>query len=101
MYITAIKIDNERAALTITEPSQEAERYLLGDADGDGEVTIVDATYIQRYVTKLTVPFTEAQMLKGDIDGDGEVTVVDATFVQRYATRMNTPYPIGEYVVKA
>ena len=76
----------------------EASEAILGDVDGDGEVTIVDATYIQRYATNLSVPFTEAQMLKVDVDGDGEVTIVEATFVQRYATRVAVPYPIGEKI---
>ena len=68
---------------------------LIGDVDGDGEVTIIDATFAQRYATELTVPFTNDQMMLGDVDGDGEVTIVDATYIQRYATQIDTPYAIG------
>ncbi|WP_407384311.1 RICIN domain-containing protein [Ruminococcus sp.] len=70
---------------------------LLGDVDVDGEVSIVDATYIQRYNVQLNITIKEKTLLKcGDIDGDGEVSVVDATFIQRYDTMIETPYPIGK-----
>ena len=73
---------------------------ILGDIDGDGEATVLDATYIQRYVTFVKVPFTDEQMKTGDVDGDGDLTVVDATFIQRYYTRVSVPYPIGGPVTK-
>ena len=72
--------------------------YILGDVDGDKEATILDATYIQRFATKVNVPYTSADMIRGDIDGDEEVTVIDASFVQRSATRVYVPYPVGETV---
>ena len=81
---------------SFTEPSQEAERYLLGDVDGDGEVTIYDVTYIQRYEAAMKVnSFNEAA---ADVDGDGEITIFDATLIQRYLADMNVKYPINEYV---
>ena len=72
--------------------------YILGDVDGDGEATVIDATYVQRYATRVKVPFTDEQMMNGDADSDGDVTAVDATFIQRYATKVKVPYKIGEPV---
>lgn len=70
---------------------------ILGDIDGDGEATILDATLAQRYATRVAIPYDEAHVNKsGDVDGEGEVTALDATFIQRYATRVKVPYPIGE-----
>ena len=68
---------------------------LLGDADDDGEVNIVDATTICRQA--LSIPL-KTKFVPGaaDIDGDGEITVVDATFICRFDARISTPYPIGE-----
>ena len=70
---------------------------LIGDADGDGEVTSVDVTFIQRYLAHLDVPegFNEAA---ADVDGDGEITSVDVTFIQRYLAFIEVPYPINEYI---
>ena len=70
---------------------------LLGDVDGDGRVTVIDATLILRSTVRRIV-LTEDQVKAADVDGDGIVTVVDATLVQRYATSVPVVFPIGEYV---
>ena len=54
-----------------------------GDIDGDGEVTIIDATYIQRYCVKIPIPIPEEYVMRGDINRDGELNVIDATWIQR------------------
>ena len=55
--------------------------HRIGDVDNDGDVTILDATAIQRHIadlpTKTFIP--EA----ADIDGDKSVTILDATAIQR------------------
>ena len=69
--------------------------YILGDADGDGDVNAVDVTLILR---KLAATPSDANFdkLAADVDGDGEVTVIDATLLQRYNARMRVDYPIGQ-----
>ena len=67
--------------------------YALGDADGDGEVTILDATAIQRHLASLpTAVFLEAP---ADADEDGEVTILDATAIQRWLASLPTNPNIG------
>ena len=63
-------------------------RFIKGDADGDGEVSIIDATVIQRH---------EANIANGafykplaDVDGDSEVNIIDATLIQRSEAGMYT-----------
>lgn len=68
---------------------------VLGDADSDGEVTVIDATYIQRRLADLAVSIN-LNTSAADADGDGEVSVIDATYILRYLVRIKTPYPIGE-----
>ena len=76
------------------------EEWILGDVDGDGEVTVLDATLIQRHNAHMQIPVSDEMLLKcGDVDGDGEVTVLDATLIQRYNAKMNIPYPIGTAIV--
>ena len=55
---------------------------LGGDVDGDGSLTILDATHIQRYLASLRI-FGEVDCIAADIDGDGDITILDATRVQR------------------
>lgn len=52
----------------------------IGDADKDGEISVMDATAILRHEAKLETMEVE---LIGDIDGDGELSVLDATAVQQ------------------
>ncbi len=70
---------------------------LLGDADGDGDVEIRDATWIQRHVADIEIPFTISKKT-ADIDGDGNITVMDATAIQYYLANMKNPYNIGKTV---
>ena len=70
---------------------------LLGDVDDDGEVSILDATTIQRRLAGLDVTaFIEPA---ADTDGDGEVSILDATAIQRHLADLPSPSGIGEPVV--
>lgn len=69
--------------------------YLRGDADGDGEVTILDATVIQRRLVELLTPSFDERA--ADVDGDG-LNIVDATLIQRYLAEFDNIYHIGETV---
>ena len=67
-----------------TQPATSAPGgYLIGDADMDNDVTVLDATRIQRFLADLV---TDAQINKknADADRDGEVTILDATRIQRF-----------------
>ena len=65
-----------------TDISGVGGRIYLGDADGDGRCTILDATVIQRGIAGLC-PRQEIVAEGADVDGDGRVTVLDATKIQR------------------
>lgn len=67
---------------------------LRGDVDGDGEVTIIDATCIQRKLANIpTAKFIEAA---ADADRDGELTIIDATVIQRWLAQLPTNDNIGK-----
>lgn len=69
--------------------------YLRGDADGDGKITILDATAIQRKLANLSnASFNEKA---ADVDGSG-LDITDATMIQRYLVNLEDPYHINEYV---
>ena len=56
-------------------------RYIKGDADGDGECTIVDATMIQRHEANIAT--TSFFQPLADVNDDSEANVIDATLIQR------------------
>ena len=56
---------------------------LPGDVDGDGQVTIADATLVARIALNLVESVPAA-----DFDGDGSVTIADATLTARKALNL-------------
>ncbi len=70
------------------------DKIILGDTDGDNEITALDLTCIQRMLAHLVV--SRINELAADIDGDNQITALDATFIQRHLAHMQTPYSIGE-----
>lgn len=72
-----------------------ASGYIIGDADGNGEVNILDATVIQRRLAGFTVSGfnCDAACITGS-----EVNILAATSIQRYLAGFSDPYHIGETV---
>ena len=64
-------------------PGLSPDDWLPGDVDEDGELTILDATRIQRVLAGI-VTQTEYMRTVGDFDGDGDFTILDANRIQRY-----------------
>ena len=74
----------------------EEEVYLLGDVDMDGDVTVIDATLIQREQADMC-ELSGLQKELGNIEGSG-IDVTSATLIQRYAANIPTAYPVGENI---
>lgn len=55
---------------------------LTGDVDGNGVLTVSDATLIQKYSANIT-EFTSEQKKLADVNGDGAVNVLDSTALQK------------------
>ena len=75
--------------------SSVASDSLLGDVDGSGDVTIADATYIQRHIVGVPIPFTLNETI-ADADGDGVITIMDATYIQRWLANLTSNDNIGK-----
>ena len=69
-------------------------RRIIGDADMNGDVSILDVTAIQRQLAQMPTASYSEEL--ADADGDGEATIIDATLIQRYDVDMETGCPIGE-----
>lgn len=62
---------------------------MLGDANGDGKISVADATAVQLAVSEST-EFTDDQTLIMDTNQDGRVTIADVTLIQLYNARYDT-----------
>ena len=69
-----------------------------GDVDGDGEITIIDVTLVQRHLTGIKLLDEDTQR-RGMVSGGDELTSVDATLIQRYDAKMIDRFPIEENTV--
>ena len=85
------------ALLSVCCLAAGTEPYMLGDADGNGDVDVVDAVKVQRIVIFVDHDTDGSVERRADINGDG-LDTVDATFIQRHATHLKTPYAIGEWI---
>ena len=100
-YLAAQKLQSAMDALapvTVTPPDNPTtpdEIYvLLGDVDGDGKVTVKDATFIQKCVAGLTGLEGYAEFA-ADANGDGLVNVKDATEIQKSIAGLKANENIG------
>lgn len=67
--------------------SLERVKELIGDVDGDGVVSITDATFIQRHLAQLNT-IDEARHKYADTDKDGRISIADATMIQRFLAQL-------------
>lgn len=80
------------------EPVTEAQGSgILGDVDGDGKVTVIDATYIQKQLASIVIPFA-IKTSTADVDSDQKITVIDATYIQKHLASLPCPAGIGKPV---
>ena len=68
----------------------------IGDVDGDQDVTITDATTIQRHLAQISTIYSKCYEA-ADVDGDMKISIIDATTIQRYLAQIITEFPNGEY----
>lgn len=80
---SGISIDNYPIKALLAPASAHVDRAVIGDVNGDGAVTIDDATKIQKFLAK-SVTLTAEQQKSADTNGDGTVSVNDVTCIQKY-----------------
>ena len=71
--------------------------YLRGDADGDGMLTIMDATRVQRVLAEIEPDDDGETALRASVTSEG-LSILDATAIQRYLAGFGNPYHLDEIV---
>ena len=75
--------------------AEQSDAALLGDVDGDGAVTITDATFIQHKLAGSPIPF-EFDERVADADEDNSITITDVTYIQKWLTDLPSNPNIGK-----
>ena len=65
--------------------------FIMGDANSDGQISVLDVTEIQRYLAH-TVDFDSTQKKASDVDGDGSITVSDVAVLQQFLAHIITSF---------
>ncbi len=64
---------------------------LLGDVDGDGFITIIDVSAVQRHIAQ-DILIDEDRLWCADTNKDGEISIADASQIQRYLAQYITEF---------
>lgn len=71
------------------------ETYRLGDINNDGEISVMDASFIQLVLVDKKEADDKA-VIRGDVDLDGDLSVIDAYLIQRYLVERHDE--AGKYI---
>ncbi len=106
-YATSINVDKETKLIyedvsnkqldpiPYTIRTVEPAQGYVGDADGDWDLTIMDATYLQRISAGENLTYNE---VSADADSDGKVDLLDSLNVLRYHAGKQTKGKVGEWI---
>lgn len=78
--------------LVVSTSGAAQQELKLGDADGDGDISILDATAIQRHLASIDI-LDAAAIERAKVNGDQELSILDATSIQRYLVNLLDRFP--------
>lgn len=76
------------------DPAEQEVNMILGDIDGDGDVTIIDGTSLQFHIAELKA-LSDGALLRGDTNLDEGTDVLDVTHLQRFICDATGAYYLG------
>ena len=82
------------AMVVFAAPEQEID-LVIGDVDLDGEVTIKDATFVQKVMAGISEKPDSFDYI-ADVTGDGKADIRDATTIQRFINGSITKFPVEQ-----
>ena len=93
-YMPQAEIDDgsNPLILTLSTVTVTAPTIILGDVNGDGEVTPLDAT-LAYAIANGEIEATAEQLKAADVNGDGEITPFDATLIYAYSNGELNKFP--------
>ena len=80
------------SAFAVEDETKNALVY--GDVNIDGDITVIDATDIQKYIVGLEELTADSKSV-----ADGAISVMDATSIQKYIVGLNGCGKVGQQFV--
>ena len=77
------------------EPPLPGDEYLIGDADLNAQIDVMDATAVQMHLAQQKL-LADVALKAGDANEDGDISVMDATAIQRYVAQYVDDNNIGK-----
>ena len=76
---------------------QNTMTYKLGDVNGNGSVTPLDASIMKSYIVDKTSKFDTiaSAIYAGNVDNDGKITTNDANLIEKYVVGNISTFPAG------
>lgn len=82
----------EEITVGSTAVAKDVTIYLIGDVNGDGDITIIDVTLARRHY-KGAATLTNDQIKRIDINQDSVISIADITLIRRYYKGVITGFP--------
>lgn len=76
-FFRTVGYTEEEIYFTAGECSVTLSSLLWGDINGDGTISVIDVTYLLKYLSKSPYPNTVTALV--DVNGDGTVSILDVT----------------------
>lgn len=80
-------------AMSFSASATQEKVFILGDADGDGDISVIDATIIQKHLAQIET-IEEENLDAADADHDYVLSVLDAVIIQKWLAKFYVAYPI-------
>lgn len=91
---TDSKGDTDSDSESDTDTETEVQKYMLGDVNCDGVVSVADAVIAQKASMKIT-SLSGIKFAAADINGNLKITIFDSVEILRYSVKIPSDYGIG------
>lgn len=86
--ISIITVISLLLCMSVLFASAKTVTFIKGDADGDGMISVLDATTIQKKLASL-IPDPDGMIaIRGELGGD-VLDITDATYIQKYLAHID------------
>ena len=79
-----------------TREPATAPPLIWGDADLDGTLSIIDATYVQKHLASI-IKLDSEQLFLAMVDGENKLNIIDATLIQKRLASVISRFPIEDF----
>ena len=89
------KANEQIDPIPYSKSSVEASTAYIGDANGDYDISVLDATYVQMITAGKKLDY---KLINADVNNDGAVSLRDSLIILRYKAGIKVLGDIGEWI---